>query len=162
MEGSHLGGREVGGQGLSHLGVGVAAVPPLTAGVEEGGGQLGLPPLYLGQLPLQHEAVEERAAGEGRTPLLDVRLEGGQRLLQDWPGNCWNAWFVLEFMKTLLVYDNFDVIVKLDSDAPLGTDPPCGNSTMRQYLTICSPLLLLLDQLYTLYLFYVQFFTDPV
>ena len=86
MEGSHLGRREAGRQGLSHLGVGVDAPPPLTAGFEDGGGQLGLPPLYLGQLLLQHEAVEERAAGVGEATVLDVRLEGGQRLLQDWGG----------------------------------------------------------------------------
>ena len=88
MEGSHLGRREAGRQGLSHLGVGVAAEPLLTAGVEDGGGQLGLPPLYLGQLLVQHKAVEERAAGEGGAPVLEVRLEGGQRLLQDWGGEC--------------------------------------------------------------------------
>ena len=92
MEGSHLGRREAGGQALSHLDVGVAAEPLLTAGVEEGGAQLGFPTDYLGQLLLQHEAVEERAAGEGDAPVLEDRLEGGQGSLQDWGGDSWNAY----------------------------------------------------------------------
>jgi hypothetical protein len=32
--------------------------------------------------------VEERAAGVGVGPVLEDRLEGGQRLLQDWRGEC--------------------------------------------------------------------------